>query len=90
MKTYHGKRIAVVIRRAGGQQVFYCTAAFEHDEDLGPILRIPLENGGNSLRGCPVFILKGSTSCECLDDDDQYGCDYRIDMGVENNSSRCF
>lgn len=85
MKTYHGKRIAVVIRRAGGHQVFLCTAVFEQDEDLGPVLRIPLENGGNSLRGCPVFILKGPNSCECLAEDDQYGCDFRIDVGAERN-----
>lgn len=85
MKIYHGKRIAVVIRRAGAHQVFLCTAVFEQDEDLGPILRIPLESGGTVLRGYPVFILKGSNSCECLAEDDQYGCDFCIEVGVENN-----
>jgi hypothetical protein len=85
MKTYHGKRIAVVIRRADGHQVFLCTAVFEHDDDLGPTLRIPLESGGRALRGCPVFVLTGAASCECLAEDDQYGCDFRINVGVENN-----
>jgi hypothetical protein len=89
MKIYHGKRIAVVIRRTGGHQVFLCTAAFEHDEDLGPTLRIPLENAGTPVRGCPVFVLRNDSSCECLAEDDQYGCDFRIDLAVENRSSRC-
>ena len=86
---YHGKRIAVVIRRAGGHQVFSCTAAFEHDEDLGPVLRVPLKSQGIPLPGDPVFIIRESESSECLVADDQYGCDFRIDLGVENNSNHC-
>lgn len=82
---YHGKRIAVVIRRDGNRQVFYCTAVFEEDEDLGPILRIPLQEGDELVKGSPSFILRGNGSSEYLVEDDQYGCDFRIDLGLDNH-----
>jgi hypothetical protein len=87
LMTYHGKRIAVVIKRGGGHQVYRCTAVFQHDEDLGPILRIPLEYGEGTLPGNPAFILKGIEPTDCLVEDDQYGCDFRIDVGTEENSN---
>ncbi|TVS10952.1 MAG: hypothetical protein EA424_24460 [Planctomycetaceae bacterium] len=86
LMMYHGKRIAVVIKRGGGHQVFRCTAVSQHDEDLGPILRIPLEYEEKALPGNPVFILKGIESSECLVEDDRYGCDFRIDVAIANNS----
>jgi hypothetical protein len=87
LMMYHGKRIAVVIRRAGRSQVFHCTAISQHDEELGPILRIPLEYKKRPLPGSPAFIIKAGESSEYLVDDDQYGCDFCIDVGVENSSN---
>ena len=86
LTMYHGKHIAVVIRRGGCHQVFRCTAVFQQDEDLGPIVRIPLEDEGEALPGNPAFILKGSEASGCLVEDDRYGCDFLIDVGIKNDS----
>lgn len=85
---YDGKRIAVVFRRAETLQVFRCTAAFQQDEDLGPVLRIPLNDKGNPLPGNPVFIIEEDTSSDYLVEDDRYGCDFRFEVGSADNSDK--
>lgn len=82
LQRYHGKRIVVVINRGGRQQVYRGVAAFELDPDLGPIIRIPLQEQGRSLVGNPAFVLRAEMPDECLVADTCYGCDFRLDASV--------
>ena len=82
LPMYNGKRIAVVLSRGGLQRVLCGLAEFEKDEDLGPIVRIRLQEDGRDLPGNPAVILQADAPAECLVADGRVGYDFRLDLGA--------
>jgi len=87
LPMYHGKRIAVVVNRAGVARVFFGLAALEQDEDLGRILRISLQQEGCRAAGDPAFILQENAAANCLVADNRYSCDFCLNLGIQAETS---
>jgi len=83
LRMYHGKRISVVVSRFAVQRVFFGVAAYEDDEDLGPVLRVSLQQEGGHIAGDPAFIVQEDAAAACLVADDRYGCDFCLYLGEE-------
>ena len=78
---YDGKRMAVVFRDGGNVRVVCGRVTSEEDQDLGPVLRVELEEEGHDLAGQTTLILQEESLQGRLDVDDRYGCDWCVELG---------
>ena len=78
---YNGKRMAVTFRINDNTRVVCGRVAYEEDQNLGPVLRVELEQDGHDLAGQTALIFQEESLQGRLDVDDRYGCDLCLDLG---------
>lgn len=78
---YDGKRMAVMFHVGGKARVVCGRVTFEEDWDLGPVLRVELEQDGHDVAGQTTLIFQEESLRGRLDVDGQYGCDFCVDLG---------
>jgi len=79
---YDGKRIAVVFSIGGNVRVVCGRITSDEDLDLGPVLRVELEQNGNDLTGQTTLVLPEELLPVGLRVDDRYGCDLCLDLAA--------
>lgn len=77
---YDGKRMAVVFHVAGNARVVTGLVNSDVDPDLGPVLRIELEQNADGSAGQTTLILQQQALQGCLSVDNRYGCDWCLDL----------
>ena len=75
------KRVAVIFRIDGNARVVFGRATHEEEQDLGPVLRVELEQDGQDLAGQTALIFREESLQGRVDVDDRYGCDLCLDLG---------
>ncbi len=75
------KRMAVVFHADGKVRVVCGRVTSEEDRDLGPVLRVELEQDGHHVAGQTTFIFQEESLRGRLAVDVQYGCDFCVDLG---------
>ena len=81
ISMYHGKRVAVMFRVGDNAHVVCGMGICEEDRDLGPVLRVELEQDDHDLAGQTALIFREESLQGRLDVDDRYGCDLCVDLG---------
>ena len=76
------KRVALILRRLDWRCVVRGTATYEQDPVLGGLLRITSSAGIPESTAEPEFILQEETWDGTIAPDEQFGCDYSIELFV--------
>ncbi len=79
---YDGKRIAVVFSIGGNARVVCGRVTSDEDLDLGPVLRVELEQNGDELTGQTILVIQEESLPVGLRVDDRYGCDLCLDLAA--------
>lgn len=74
--------MAVVFRIDGDVRVVCGPVTYEEDRDLGPVLRVELEQDGYDLAGQTTLFFREESLQGRVDVDDRYGCDLCLDLGL--------
>lgn len=83
LSMYNGKRFAVVFDVGGRRHVMSGMGAYACDPDLGPVLRVSLQHDeGSDSSGHQTLLLQEEALRDRLVADDQYGCDFRVELGT--------
>jgi len=77
---YDGKRMAVVFNVAGKARVVTGLVNSDVDPDLGPVLRIELEQNGDGSAGQTTLILQPQALQGRLGVDNRHGCHWCLDL----------
>lgn len=76
------KRFVLILRQADGERVVRGTTTYEQDPELGAVLRIsPWAEQADSMPE-PEIILQEQTWEGTIVPDDQFGCDYSVELSV--------
>jgi len=83
LSMYNGKRFAVVLSVGGLRHVMSGMGAYVCDPHLGPVLRVNLQHDeGSDSTGHQTLLLQEEALRDRLVADDQYGCDFRVELGT--------
>ncbi len=77
---YDGKRMAVVFNVAGDARVVTGLVNSDVDPDLGPVVRIELEQNGDGSAVETTLILQQQALQGRLSVDNRYGCDWCLHL----------
>jgi hypothetical protein len=87
LKKYHKRRFAVLLGPVASHGPLRGTAHFEHDQELGNLLRITLD--GDSL-GSPVIVVREEGFSGIILPDERQGCDHCLRLVDERNDATAY
>ncbi len=82
-----GKRMAVLFRIGRNARVVCGRVKSDEDPDLGPVLRVELEQDGSDLPGRATLVFREESLQGHLHVDDRHGCDFCVDLGCATSQA---